>query len=403
MRILMISDVYFPRVNGVSTSIKTFIGELHAQGHKVTLIVPMYGEEDELHDDDIEAKVLRIPSRRVPLDPEDRIFKRRLISLHYRSLKHCQFDIMHIHTPFVAHYAGVALAKKLGIPVVETYHTYFEEYLHHYMRFLPRAWLQYAARRFSRAQSADIDAMVVPSVLMRDVLDGYGVSTPLRVIPTGLDDACFTRGDGIKFREKHNIAPDRPVLCHVGRAAHEKNIDFLIDMLARVKQTIPDILLLLAGEGPALPYLKQKAISAGLEDNVRFIGYLDRKTALKDCYCAGDVFVFASRTETQGLVLLEAMALGLPVVSTAVLGTVDILQPEQGALIAGEELDDFAEKVIHLLKDEVLKEIKQAEAVDYAHSWSASEMATRLTCLYTEVIDQHRQEPTLLQARMRAG
>jgi glycosyltransferase involved in cell wall biosynthesis len=381
----MITDVYFPRINGVSTSTGTFIRELMQLGHDVTLIAPMYGDDDDKEDLDFE--ILRIASRKVPFDPEDRLMKRNLVDLHFKHLARQRFDILHIQTPFVAHYAGIRLARRLDIPVVETYHTYFEEYLYHYLRFMPKKSMQWLARRFTRSQSKSVDAMVVPSTLMHKVLVTYGVEAPLRIIPTGLENDRFEGGDGNRFREKYNISLSRPVLCHVGRSAHEKNIDFLLEMLAHVKKTIPDVLLILAGEGPALDHLRNKSASLGLDNNTRFMNYLDRNTELKDCYRAGDAFVFASRTETQGLVLLEAMALGVPVVSTAVLGTVDILQPEKGALIAEEDVEDFSHKVITLLRNDKLRHDKSMEAVEYAHTWSAEDTTLRLIDFYEEVVD----------------
>jgi glycosyltransferase involved in cell wall biosynthesis len=326
----------------------------------------------------------------VLFDPEDRLMKQNLVDLHFKHLARQRFDILHIQTPFVAHYAGIRLARRLDIPVVETYHTYFEEYLYHYLRFMPKKSMQWLARKFTRSQSKDVDAMVVPSTLMHKFLMTYGVETPLRIIPTGLENDRFEGGDGTRFREKYNISLSRPVLCHVGRSAHEKNIDFLLEMLVCVKKTVPDILLVLAGEGPAQEHLRNKSAMLDLSNNIRFMNYLDRDTELKDCYRAGDVFVFASRTETQGLVLLEAMALGVPVVSTAILGTVDILKPEKGALIAEEDVEDFSRKVISLLGNDELRHDKSIEAVDYAHTWSAEDTTLQLIGFYEEVVHSFR-------------
>jgi glycosyltransferase involved in cell wall biosynthesis len=147
MRILKISDVYFPRVNGVSTSIRTFSLELQRQGHEVTLIAPAYPER---FDDEFE--ILRIPSRYIFVDPEDRLMRGGALRRRVDDLRRRNFDIIHVHTPFAAHYEGVWLGRQLGLPVVETYHTYFEEYLDKYLTWLPRKTLRYVARRFSRSQ-----------------------------------------------------------------------------------------------------------------------------------------------------------------------------------------------------------------------------------------------------------
>ena len=104
----------------------------------------------------------------------------------------------------------------------------------------------------------------------------YGVKAPMRIIPTGLENDRFEGGVGERFRKKNNISLSRPVLCHVGRSAHEKNIDFLLEMLVLVRKRIPDILLILAGEGPARRHLENKSVSLGLGNNVMFMNYLDR-------------------------------------------------------------------------------------------------------------------------------
>ena len=129
----------------------------------------------------------------------------------------------------------------------------------------------------------------------------------MNVLPTGIPLRQFAAGDGLAFR-RPMASPRRPLALFVGRVAHEKNIGFLLEALLQTRQLCPEVLLLIAGEGPAMADLKSGRLNWELQQSVLFIGYLDRKQALPDCYAAADVFVFASRTETQGLVLLEAMA-----------------------------------------------------------------------------------------------
>jgi 1,2-diacylglycerol 3-alpha-glucosyltransferase len=383
MRILMISDVYFPRINGVSTSIQTFRRSLHAAGHETTLIAPGYPAGASPDED----AVLRVPSRYLPRDPEDRIMKRAAIrSLHAR-LKTAQFDLVHIQTPFVAHYEGVRIARVLGLPVLETYHTYFEEYLHHYVPLLPRALMRLLARRFTVSQCSALDALVVPSRAMRQALDDYGVRCPMRIIPTGLEMDRFARGDGAAFRQRLAIAQDTATLVHVGRIAHEKNIDFLLRVFTQVVRSIPKAILIVAGEGPALAHCKSYVASLGLAASVRFVGYLSRDAELLDCYRAGDLFVFSSRTETQGLVLLEAMALGVPVLSTAYMGTIDIVSPQRGACRAPDDEAAFAALAVALLQDPTCRAAMSAEARVFAATWSAEATARQLVELYSETID----------------
>lgn len=378
MRVLMVSDVYFPRVNGVSTSIETFRRTLAEQGVEVRLVVPRYGDESQ------EGGVVRVAGQPVPGDREDRLVGWG--AMHRAVLESARdCDLIHIQTPFVAHYAGLKAARTLGLPVIATYHTLFEEYLQHYARLVPSGWLRGQARRFSRRQCNELDAVVVPSTAMRQRLESYGVTTPMSVLPTGIPLNQFAAGDGLAFRRAHGIPEDRPLALFVGRVAHEKNIGFLLDALVRARQLQPDALLVIAGEGPAMGDLKSRVKTLGLGDAVRFIGYLDRQQALPACYAAADVFVFASRTETQGLVLLEAMAAGTPVIALAEMGTVDILAPGRGAFSPPAEAQAFGEMLGHFLaRPEAWRHLAE-EAPIYAREWSDSAMAARLACLYRQL------------------
>ena len=378
MRVLFVSDVYFPRVNGVSTSIRTFRGDLAHLGVETVLVAPEYPGQAPATEPDM----IRIPGARVPGDPEDRRMRWGRLDQVLQGLSADDFDLVHIHTPFVAHYAGVRYARRRGIPCLATYHTFFEEYLHHYVPSLPRRIGRGLARAFTRAQCADVRALVAPSEPLRQVLHEYGVKTPVHVIPTGLPADRFRLGDGRRFRALAGLPPDRPLVTYIGRVAHEKNIEFLVRSFAQVRKTVPGALLVIAGEGPARETLRRRVADLGLAADVHFAGYLERDTALLDCYAAAAVFVFASRTETQGLVLLEAMAQGTPVVSTAELGTRSILAPACGALIAEEREEPFAASVVRVLTDEGLRRTLSDQGRTYARGWSSAAMAGRLGELY---------------------
>ncbi|MFZ3159684.1 MAG: glycosyltransferase [Rhodoferax sp.] len=380
MKILFISDVYFPRINGVSTSIETYHRNLRLLGHIVHIIAPDYLK---LSAD--ETDIMRVPSRSVPFDPEDRLMSFKWVMNHLEKLSSENYDIIHIQTPFVAHYLGVRLSRVLAIPCVETYHTFFEEYLHHYIPFVPKTVTRFVANRFSRHQGNSLDGMVVPSNPMLKVLKSYGITTHTEVIPTGIEPESFVPGDRAAFRAKHGIPQDRPVILFVGRVAHEKNIGFLLEVVDRIRHEIPNILFLIAGEGPALKSLGQEVRDLRISENVAFVGYFDRHKELNSCYRAADVFVFSSRTETQGLVLLEAMAQGVPVVSIAELGTRDVLREGEGVWIAQEDLTDFSGKVVTMLGDEQARKALGASGREHANEWSSSAQAKRMLSFYNRV------------------
>ena len=384
MNILFISDVFFPRVNGVSTSINTFASELKSLGHQVTLIAPAYGDEDKPLD-----WVLRMPSHKIYFDPEDRLMNYGKLKALLPWVESKHFDVIHIHTPFTAHYVGIYFGKKLDIPVVETYHTFFEDYLHHYLPFIPQLISRRLARTISRRQCNAVDGIVSPSKPMLDVLKEYGIKTSAEVVATGLDDSSFAKVDGESFRISHDIPLAQPVLLFVGRVAHEKNIEFLLDMHVALIKKHPDALLVITGEGPAEDALKASVARLGLQNKVKMIGYLDRNHELIACYKAADVFVFASKSETQGLVLLEAMAQGTPVVALAELGTKSILIEGEGVLIAKDDIHDFADKVSILLSDPLKRESVGERGSQYAkEKWGAQVLAKKVAKFYKTIITQ---------------
>jgi 1,2-diacylglycerol 3-alpha-glucosyltransferase len=391
VRILYLSDVYFPRVNGVSTSIATFRTDLAREGIETTLVAPDYVRRDNApeHPADTRAeRIVRVPASGVPGDPEDRRMRWGSLMRTLGSMAGERFDLVHIQTPFIAHYAGVRHARALHIPCITTYHTFFEEYLHHYAPLLPRAIGRTVVRAFTRSQARQVDALIAPSEPMREVLLQYGVTTPIHVLPTGLPADRFRAGDGARFRALAQLPHDRPLLVYVGRIAFEKNIEFLIETYARVRLEAPRAMLVIAGEGPALAALRRLVARLGLGDDVRFVGYLDRTQALLDCYASANAFVFASRTETQGLVLLEAMAQGAPVISTASLGTRSVLKPEAGAIVVPERVEEFAAAVLRVLNQSDLRAELAARSRRYAESWSSPALARTLAEVYQRVCER---------------
>lgn len=388
MDLLMISDVYFPRVNGVSTSIRTHVRALVALGHRVTLVAPDYGpafaEEQRARDSEFgEAfEVIRLPARVLFFDPEDRLMTGQGLRAVREGLAARRWDAVHVHTPFRAHAFGVRVARMCDVPVVETYHTYFEEYVAHYLPWLPGPVLRLFARRLSRKLCHEVDHLVVPTTEMTEVLARYGIRTPSTVLPTGIDLDEFAGGDGARFRTAHGIDAQVPVVATVSRLAIEKNIPFLLEVAHRLVREFPTLRFVIVGEGPDAERLRRLSRSHGLDAHVLFVGNLDRRTHLLDCYRAADAFLFASPTETQGLVLIEAMALGVPIVSTAVMGTATVLRDAGGAVVSEGDVDAFAANVARVLRDEGLRRTLSAAGRHDAQRWSNARLIGRLIEVY---------------------
>jgi glycosyltransferase involved in cell wall biosynthesis len=385
MNLLLLSDVYFPRVNGVSTSIRTFAKTLARMGHSVTIVAPEYPAAGTVAEGDGDFEVIRLASRRVFFDPEDRLIRGAALREGLRLLAQRHWDVIHIHTPFRAHQLGVRLARLTGRPTVETYHTHFEEYAELYLPWLPKSLLRWTARRLSRRLCHEVDHLIVPTEQMVAVLDGYGIDTQRTVIPTGIDLAEFTGGSGPRFRREHGLAAERPTLVTVSRLAREKNIPFLLEVAHRLLPEFPNLAFIIAGEGPDAERLSKLVARRGLGQTVRFVGNLPRADALLDCYRAGDVFVFASPTETQGLVLVEAMALGLPIVSTAVLGTAAVLAHARGARISREDPAAFAAHVAALLRSPQQRVMLSRASWLDARAWDADRWMGRVVRLYSRL------------------
>lgn len=373
---------------------------MRKEGHEVFLVAPEYPYGADIPPSDDDKYVIRVPSFPVPGDHEDRImYSTQITALLQKALRHLNtFDLVYIYTVGVAHFEGVKTARSLRVPTIMTWHTHFEEYLPHYVNIMPGDLTRFLTKKATTVQCNGVDVLVAPSNVMRlELKQRYAVTSPVYVVPTGIDTQHFARGrgNGLRFRQKFAIKSDRPVLLFAGRVAFEKNIGFLIRMLAEVVKQVPDILLVIAGDGQAHPFHLKQAQSLGLAGNVLFVGVLNHDDELLDCYCGSDVFVFASRTETQGLVILEAMAMGLPVVSTAQLGTIDTLGHGYSVIVEENE-KEFASQTVQLLRDESRRQaMAKAGAENVRANWTVSQTTQQLLRVCEKVVSQQREKGKL--------
>ena len=382
MKILFLSDVYFPRVNGVSTSIKVFKNDLKKLGHEVHLICPAYNEKNT------DKTITTIKSKPIFFDPEDHLMSWTELNKKIEWIKKQKFDLIHIQTPFIAHYFGKKLAKTLNVPIIETYHTSFEDYLHLYLPILPESFARWLSRNIAKYLCNHCHGIISPSEQLKETLKNYQVTKPIKVVPTGLPDQSFKKTNKYTFRKLYNISPTDPLLLFVGRVAHEKNIDFLLHVYKYIARENKSIKFLITGEGPAFEHIQKLIKKLNLGRSVILTGYLEANNELLNCYASSDLFIFASKTETQGLVLIEAMAQGLPVVALAENGTKSILENNPGAIIAKDDPKEFAKTCLRLLNNKKkLSEMSVKAKKEAKQKWGSVAQTEKLIALYEEVVN----------------
>ncbi|HFH9837067.1 TPA: glycosyltransferase family 4 protein [Streptococcus suis] len=312
MRVGLFTDSYFPQVSGVATSIKTLKTELEKQGHTVFIFTTTDEAVNRYEDWDI----IRIPS--VPFIG----FKdRRVAYAGFRdALKiagRYKLDIIHTQTEFSLGILGKMIARELNIPVVHTYHTQYEDYVHYIAkgRLIRPGMVKYLVRAFA----SDLDGIICPSEIVEGILNEYHIDIPKRVIPTGIDLVKFDRPEiteieTMELRENLGIAPDETMLLSLSRISHEKNIQAVIRAMPAILKENNEVKLVIAGGGPYEEELRKLIMELGVTDAVTMTGMIaPSETALY--YKAADFFISASTSETQGLTYLESIASGTPIIA----------------------------------------------------------------------------------------
>ncbi len=304
MRAGFFTEVYHPIVNGIVASIDGLASGLRALGHEVYCFAP-HAPGYEEHD----GPVFRMPSLPLPTSAPYRLTV-PLVSRRNRHAIINRLDILHAHSPFVTGWMAVRYARRLRIPLVYTYHTQLEEYAH-YVPFDAHATRR-AASTLTRNFANLADAVIVPTQSMREHLTRIGVTVRVEVIPSGIDLSHFGSGSrNAVLRRKLGIRNGERMLLFVSRLAREKNVELLIDAVRA--GTVP-LRLVIAGDGPERASLEARCAESGIADRVLFLGEVERNE-LPDLYASADAFVFPSVTETQGLVLVEALAAGTLVIA----------------------------------------------------------------------------------------
>lgn len=384
MRIAVFTDSYRPYTSGVVRSIETFSEELEALGHRVYIFAPRYGLPPGQEDD-----VFRFYS--VPT-PTNREFNVAIpISLRLKpTLKRLGIDVIHVHSPFMLGRLGARSARDLGLPLVFTYHTLYDHYVHYIpvAQNLTRKITQHLCVQFSNR----CDQVLVPTNVIGDYIRGLGVRVPVRKLPTGIRLDHFQSGNSEWFRERLGIGAEEKVLLFVGRLGLEKNLEFLLRAYAEVCTRLNDVpsRLVLVGSGPEGEHLAQTASALGIADRVVIPGPV-ASHEVKHCYAGSDLFVFPSVTETQGLVIGEAKAAGLPSVAVRAFGVTEMVEEGRDGFLTGLEEQEFADRIVTLLRDDELLNRLRAGARQNAVKLSSRRMAEELVTVYESLIRSHRK------------
>jgi glycosyltransferase involved in cell wall biosynthesis len=319
LRIGLFTECYRPIQNGIVASIDALAHVLRAEGHSATVVTPRVPR----YRDDAPG-VVRVPSLPLPSTAYR-------LTVPYLPERARAFSIVHAQSPFVTGWLGLREARRARVPLVFTYHTQLEAYAH-YVPFEARA-TRYAATLLTRAYANAADAVIVPTQTMERRLRDFGVASRIVVVPSGIDVAFFASGRRDEpLRARLGIGPEEKMILTVGRLGREKNVESALAAFARLDDSRARFVIV--GDGPHRASLERSAVRFGVAARTIFAGEFSRE-ALPDVYASADAFLFTSRSETQGLVLVEALAAGTPIVAADTAQTRDVLGPA-GRIVAGD-------------------------------------------------------------------
>ncbi len=379
MRIGIFTESYPPIINGVSTSVQTLIARLEAAGHRVFVFTSHYP-----HYADERAGIFRFPSFNSLVEPDYVLpipFSPRIA----RIIPTLKLDIVHSHSPFFLGLMARRIARTLNLPHVATNHTLYTEYAH-YLPLLAPAVTRRLLVRWMRRFYDTCDQVLAPSELTRRVLtEQYRVQSPVTVVPTGIPEPPYVLARPAEVRQELGLPPDACILLYVGRLAPEKNLDLLLRAFVQIAAQTNDTYLVLAGSGKSRSGLESRARALGIHRRTRFAGFLGR-TKLDPLFQAADVFLFSSKTETQGLAVGEALAAGLPAVVVNSGGAPETVRDTIDGFLVADDADAMAKAALRLLSDPALRRRMADEARRGAAARTPDKVGAQVIALYEALI-----------------
>lgn len=387
LSIVMFTNNYLPFVGGVPLSIQRLASGLTRLGHQVHIFAPAYPEASPDDEKDHVIRCERLFQANLSGFPIVNLFSPKIA----HTFKALDCDLVHIHHPFWLCVKALHLAHRRHVPIVLTYHTRLERYVH-YLPIPGEPLKNILAHWKIKGVANHCDAIITPTPSTEEYLRNLGVSALIETIPTGIklqDYDSWTEQQVQKCRLSHTKG-NKLLLITVSRLAEEKNLDFLLAGLAKVKATCPvSFTFLFVGDGPLRPHLERQVKELALEQVVAFTGNLSPREVTR-IYRAADLFVFASTSETQGMVLVEAMAGGCPVVAVRASGVHDVIQNGYNGVMVPESTDSWAAAVASLLTDSDKLEALSENSRTFAQSFSEENIAKKVEALYQRVVLLHK-------------
>ncbi len=377
MRIAQFTESYRPVINGVAVAVDLLVDAFEPE-HSVEVFAPHFPGHQDLRPAH-RFSSYAFPHQRdyplaIPWSPRLR-----------RKFGQSGFDVVHTHSPFALGQVGRRWARQGRIPLVTTYHTLYVEYSH-YAPFLPKPPLRHLLRQISLTFCNACDVVAVPTEPVRQELVSYGVQRPIRVIPTGLKLRPPRPRDPDFPRRAFGIPEEAPLALYAGRLAKEKNLGLLFSGFARVAREMPDAWLLIAGGGPVEAEARRMAQETGAGDRIVFAGFVPPEK-MELVYAAVDVFAFSSRTDTQGLVLTEAKAAGVPAVSVNAYGPSTVVTDGLDGFLIPDDPEPFAGALVRILSDRELRARMSGACLREVGRFSIDATAEAYLRLYQEAAE----------------
>lgn len=384
LRIAMFSDSAMPILNGVSVSIDALVTELRNRGNSVHL----YTAESPGHLD-TDPNTFRFRATETPWTKDYPLAIPPFYGM-LRVFRQHTYDVVHTHTPFTLGFIGLRWAQSHELPIVSTYHTLYDRYAH-YIPFFPRRYIRFKIAKHTNFYYNSVDHVITPSDAALKWLRRHSVSTEATIIPTGASARQML--DRSAVRVKLGIPPDHKILLYVGRLAKEKNLGVIFQAVAHAIQSDPAIRLWLVGDGPYREQCAEMVRELGIGDRVRFVGFVPR-AEVDLYYSSADLFVFSSITETQGLVVQEAMAYGVPAVAVQGGGASEGIVDGENGFVVKNDADSMAAKIVDVMSDAGLYEALSEGAEKSVRAHGIGEMTNKVLEVYERLVDgQARKEP----------